>query len=578
MPRIPHNIRRRLAALASRDQGIALVVSLAFMAILSMSGMTLYTYTSSNARYGTLSKQDGLSFTLSEAGLNNAMAVLSEPSNNALDPSLLPSTEATASSAPFEGGTSKWWGTFDVNSAMWTINGLGIHDNPTGAGAATVRRKLVAKVPVIPTNTHQNNNPAWNYIYARLTGTTCDVTVSNNLSGQSRFYVAGNLCINNNASITSESLIVRGSVDLSNNAQVGSAGTRVETYVGASCKYGNDSWATPCMGDQDSRRIYSKLMPGGSVGVSNTAPVIASPVADFAVWYENAMPGPSQACTAWSGAPPTFDTNYPSRDNSAGTFNLTPESSYMCRVGPGAYSTLNGAMNASQTSLQVASPAGFPTTTFRIRIDDELMTVTSGFGTSTWTVARGVNGTTPASHLASQSIHWDDANTLGELTWNAITRTLSVKGTVFIDGSVSITNGALNMYNGQSTLYLSGVFYINNNSKLCGGVSGSQCAFASWDPNKELLTVVADGSGGGAGVGNSILVDNNAQFQGGLFGTYDVEFTNNARSDGPIVGRTVKLSNNVQNDQFPSITVVPVGMPGNPIVYAQPNPPEMFAG
>jgi hypothetical protein len=73
-------------------------------------------------------------------------------------------------------------------------------------------------------------------------------------------------------------------------------------------------------------------------------------------------------------------------------------------------------------------------------------------------------------------------------------------------------------------------------------------------------------------------VDNNAQFQGGLFGTWDVEFTNNARSDGPIVGRTVKLSNNVQNDQFPTITVVPVGMPGNPVVYAQPNSPEMFAG
>ena len=134
---------------------------------------------------------------------------------------LLPATEATASSAPFEGGTAKWWGTLDVNTAMWTINALGIHDNPTGVGVATVRRKLVAKVPVTPTNIQANNNPAWNYIYAKQTGTTCDVTVSNNLSGQSRFYVAGNLCINNNASITSDSLIVRGSLDLSNNAQVG---------------------------------------------------------------------------------------------------------------------------------------------------------------------------------------------------------------------------------------------------------------------------------------------------------------------------------------------------------------------
>ena len=81
-----------------------------------------------------------------------------------------------------------------------------------------------------------------------------------------------------------------------------------------------------------------------------------------------------------------------------------------------------------------------------------------------------------------------------------------------------------------------------------------------------------------AGVGNSIKIDNNGQFQGGLFGQGAVEFSNNARSDGPIVGSTVKFNNNVQNDQFPTITIVPVGMPGNPIVYAQPNPPEMFAG
>ena len=93
-----------------------------------------------------------------------------------------------------------------------------------------------------------------------------------------------------------------------------------------------------------------------------------------------------------------------------------------------------------------------------------------------------------------------------------------------------------------------------------------------------MLTIVAEGNGGQAGTGNSILVDNNSQFQGGLFGTSAVEFTNNSRSDGPIVGSTVKLSNNVQNDQFPTLTIVPVGMPGNPVVYAQPNPPELFSG
>jgi hypothetical protein len=561
-----------------KDQsGVALLMALGILGVFSIVSVTTLVYTTSNSRSGNISKESELAFTLSEAGLNNAMAVLSLPTNNALDPDLLPATEAAASSAPFEGGTAKWYGVLDRAAARWTITSIGLYNNPTGVSPAQVRRVLTAKVPVIPTNTQTNNNPAWNYIYSRQTGSTCDVFLSNNLSGQSRFYVAGNLCLNNNVDITSESLIVRGNLDLANNADVGTTSSRVEAYVGGTCRYGGGSWAT-CTGNQDSRYIFSKLMPSGTVGVNNAAPLIPEPVSDLPMWYENAIPGPAQSCTSSSGTPPTFDNNYPTRNNSAGTFELTAASSYSCRVGPGANGTLSGAMNATQTTVSVTSATGFPTTTFRLRIDDEQMTVTGGFGTTTWTVTRGVNGTTAAAHATSQTVTWDDASTPGMIIWNATTKTLTVRGTIFIDGSASITNGTLNKYDGQSTLYLSGVFYINNSSKLCGGVSGSDCAFASWNPNNELLTIVADGSGGSAGVGNGISVDNNAQFQGGLFATYDVSFSNNARSDGPIVGRTVKFSNNVQNDQFPTITSVPAGMPGNPTVYAQPNPPQLFAG
>jgi len=53
---------------------------------------------------------------------------------------------------------------------------------------------------------------------------------------------------------------------------------------------------------------------------------------------------------------------------------------------------------------------------------------------------------------------------------------------------------------------------------------------------------------------------------------------NNAKSDGPMVASYVTFSNNVQSDNFPTITTVPVGMPGNPAVYANPNPPELYAG
>jgi hypothetical protein len=562
-----------------KDQsGIALVMSVGMIAVLSIVGTTTLVYTTSNARSGVLSKDNERAFSLAEAGLNNAMAVLANPDNNALDEDLLPWTEETASSVTYEGGTAKWYGTLDRTAAVWTVTSIGLHDNPTGIGLAQVRRKLVAKVPVIPTNTQDNNNPAWNYIYSRATGNTCDMTLSNNLSGASRLYVAGNLCLSNNADVTSESLIVRGNLDLGNNSDVGSTSARVETYVGGNCRYGVGSWTTSgCGGNQDSRHIFSKLT-NNDPEVNPTAALVPEPTSDLETWYEDAIPGPAQPCATSSGTPPVFDNNYPVRNNNMGTFELTAASSYSCRVGPGANTTLASAVNASQTTIGVASAAGFPSSQFQLRIDDEVMTVTGGFGTTTWTVSRGSNGTTAASHVISQTVTWDDADTPGMIVWNATTRTLTVRGTMFIDGSVSITNGMLNRYDGQSTLYLSGIFYINNGSKLCGGVSGSSCAFSTWNPNNELLTVVADGSGGMAGTGNSILIDNNAEFQGGLFAKYDVAFSNNARSDGPIVGNAVKLANNVQNDQFPTITSVPSGMPGNPIVHAQPNPPQLFAG
>jgi hypothetical protein len=93
-----------------------------------------------------------------------------------------------------------------------------------------------------------------------------------------------------------------------------------------------------------------------------------------------------------------------------------------------------------------------------------------------------------------------------------------------------------------------------------------------------MLTIVANGTGGQVNTGDSILLANNQYFQGGLFGTGNVEYSQNANSDGPIMGAQIILANNVLTNSFPNITTVPVGMPGNPNVYAQPNPPQMFSG
>jgi len=596
-------IARRLVG---EERGIALVMALGILVVCAIMLTTVIAYTSSGQRTASFSKARMTAFDAADAGMNNAYAVLNLPTNNSLLQSILPpchtanpdtttpaatnptwmtsSSNLTAQSTwnknVYGNATTYWCGDLDRYGAQWFLRSVGSLVNPTGAGTTT--RTLNSKVTIQPTLTQPKNNPVWDYNYAGHTGSACDQTLNNNISGSSRMYIVGNLCLSPNVNLAQSKVGVGGNLDLSNNASVGvntSMSTRVETQVGGNCRYGSNAppWVT-CTGNQDANHIYSKLADGTTIGVNHTPDVIAAPTADFATWYSNAIPGPAQSCTTASGPTPTFDNNYPSRDNSVTTaFDLTPATSYTCRVGRGASTTLAAAINSSQTTISVASASGFPTSgTFRIRIDDEDMTVTCGLGTTTWTVTRGVNSTTAASHVISQAVNQDDAGTSGELSWNATTKTLTVNGTIYIDGSATISDGAINTYNGQATLYLSGTFYANGS--LCAAVSGSACNFAGWQPDKELLMIIAAGSGGQVNPGDGIQVANNFSYQGGLYAVNAVEFGNNVNVDGPIVGSQIILSNNLTTNAFPFINILPVGMPSNTEVYAQPNPPQSFSG
>jgi hypothetical protein len=165
----------------------------------------------------------------------------------------------------------------------------------------------------------------------------------------------------------------------------------------------------------------------------------------------------------------------------------------------------------------------------------------------------------------------------GQLSWNATTRVLTVAGTIFIDGSAYIQNGAVNSYNGQATLYLSGTF-LQKNSKLCAGLNaaGTDCDTAHWDPNSELLAIVANGSGGQVNSWDSEQIVSGT-YQGALYATHGIDTDTTSNVDGPMCGEVVNLGQSVTTS-FPTITTVPVGMPSNPTVYAQPLAPVYLNG
>jgi hypothetical protein len=69
--------------------------------------------------------------------------------------------------------------------------------------------------------------------------------------------------------------------------------------------------------------------------------------------------------------------------------------------------TRTSATTAGQTSITVASASGFPPAgggNYYIRIDNEVLQVTGGQGTTTWTVQRGLLGTTAATHASGATV------------------------------------------------------------------------------------------------------------------------------------------------------------------------------
>lgn len=66
---------------------------------------------------------------------------------------------------------------------------------------------------------------------------------------------------------------------------------------------------------------------------------------------------------------------------------------------------LTASIDASQTTISVASslPSGV-TGNVRIRIDNEYLLVVGGQQTLTWTVQRGIEGSTAATHASSAAV------------------------------------------------------------------------------------------------------------------------------------------------------------------------------
>jgi hypothetical protein len=512
------------------------VISLGVTVVFSMMVIAVIESARSNSRTATMSVGRMSAYHLAEAGVNNAMSVLRAPTNNALDdyvfcpdattlPSLAAGTFPCKHTDTYSSGKVVWYGTLyrdaSAGSAYWDLFSTGHARNPYGG--ADYQKTLRATIPVVPVTTQPLNNPSWNYIFSRNSGSGvalsgCDMTLQNSVNVTSPLYVMGNLCLKNTAKISKGPLIVKGSLDLQQSGnQVGAAGADVnEAHIGRGCRYLAQSLHIPCVYGQGGTtpardNLWATIL-------DSSPPAVTPPTVNWNDWYLNGSPGPYYPCAApQPGDPlnPSFlfdnpvgvvsdsDTNKLAyKNDNQGIANLTPSSSYQCR-------TVNG-----------------------------------------------------------------------ELSWDYPSKVLTVSGTIYLDGSAKVDVGGIVRYKGEATIYTSGTMLVKN-TQLCGFSAGATCTFASWDSTKDLLGFVANGNG-------SLPVDNqvpngdgvqfvSSYFQGAVYATNIIDIGTTATVDGPLDGSTVILGQS-STSTFNGYTFVPVGMPGNPTVYAVAQLPQITGG
>jgi hypothetical protein len=252
-------------------------------------------------------------------------------------------------------------------------------------------------------------------------------------------------------------------------------------------------------------------------------------------WYQNADLGPLSPCTTSTGTVPIFDT-------ASGTPDLS--------------------INNSAT----------PTTPVNL---------------------------TPYNGTYTCRTVLDDGSILGELSWNASTTLLTIKGTIFIDGSAMVDatgypgNADAFRYTGQGTIVLTGTFGMQN-SKICAVLTadGKDCNLSAgaWDPNAAALVIVADGDGGGGGAqaqpsnlvsaGEGIDLKS-ASFQGALIANKTIDIETTASMQGPMISVYNTVFAGQTGDLiFPTIYLAPSG--GGGVVTPPPMPelldPRYFTG
>ena len=416
-------------------------------------------------------------------------------------------------SGSVDGGTVKWWST-KTAADTWTIYAKGI--SPTSAVTRNLSVQMRATTTTVPGGTTTANLPqspvyGWGYVLADPSS-DCTVSGGNTLGNSAQItvptFVAGSLCLSGGGSPliaepAAEPAGVTQSVTLyigkkyqtaSNSSPVGTSAKPIlsEDIVNG-CQVSFHGWQNVS--------CSTPGVPTNGTGsgiwassYSTAQQTVTKPTIDTA-WYANAQPGPANACNGAStvGLLKLESAGNTSRDTSVGTENLLH---------------LNSTNQADTVN------------NFDCRFYD---------GTGTL---------------------------VGRLKWvDGSPGTLTVLGTIFIDGNLNLSNNDNAVYQGIGTIYVDGTVTIGNGARLCAAPeSGGDCT-GTWDTTQNVLEIVAVNHNNAV---NAFSVAGDGQFQGIAFMNGNFVSGNSAWV-GTVIADTGQLGGDAK---FTNLPPAPPGAPG----------------
>jgi hypothetical protein len=558
--------------MARSERGFALVLALGMTVVLSMTVVTVIESTTANERTADQSRNRVSAFSLAEAGMNYATSILAasnaydvhllhpQPPNQPADcanpprnPSSAPALGNTCSPLVYtlDGGTATVSGTFDANTANWSITSTGQVRNPFGGQATT--RTLTSAVHVRAQPSQTNYVTAWNYIFVKdTTPNVCNMMLDQSTNFSVSLYVAGNLCFQNTAFIAE--------TDPSNPINLEVLGKIV--YLSGSSKGVGDT-SLPNNG-----QVTTAKIGGGCATSVGGAAHTCSPPGDY---FYVKPGGYSQSAPAIT-SPSLTDTDFQGYYTSA----------YIGRVQPACSSSANGGTTLTGASF------------------DNNTTPLDGVG------GNGSLGTfdlTPATGNYSCQVKDSGGRVIGELDWDNTNKLLKVRGTIYIDGSVTIsqsaayqgvdstgvhTSGSSDGQGGKAVIYASGQYSTGNNLSLCGWNTttntpattngtlpvNATCDYSKWSPNTSMLMLVLHGTPTSFNIGGG----NGCYFQGAVYAVGNATLGQQCFTDGPFIAGSLTVGQGVNMRPLPGIQDLPVGAPGNPNTQGIPEAPAYTSG